>query len=222
MDNWKKYILSIFWVPLLLMQIILVIFKEKINVMGLTYVMFLGCLIWVISLIFGWLAIYTLKKKGGVKKGKSYVHTTKLVTSGLYSIVRHPQYTAGILFSLALLLISQDLWVIIIGIKIMILLLIDIWLTDKFEIDKFGEEYQEYIKEVPRTNFIVGIIRLYRRRKKVFKMKIKLFPRRKFGIWSIILLILFFIFLRIFFIFVEMGERGGDTFFSKLRLTILT
>ena len=167
MNNWKTYILSIFWVPLLIIQIIMVIILGKVNVMGMSYLMYLGWFIWLISLVFGWWPIFILKRKGGVKKGKSYVHTTKLVKSGLYSIVRHPQYTAGILFSLAMPLISQDLWVILIGITIIKLLYIDIWLTDKLEIDKFGEKYKEYIKEVPRVNFLLGLVRWYQRRRRL-------------------------------------------------------
>ena len=157
------YILSIFWVPLLITQIILVLFMGQINEDGLIWLIYLGWFIWVLSIIFGWLPIYTLRKKGNVPKGKSYVHTTKLVKTGLYAVVRHPQYTAGMLFSLALILISQDLWVIIIGIKIILLLYVDIYLTDRQEIKKFGQEYKEYMVEVPRVNFILGIIRFFKK-----------------------------------------------------------
>lgn len=163
MINFPTYILSIFWVPLLITQIILVLFMGKISEAGIIWLMYLGWFIWVLSIIFGWLPIYILRKKGNVTKGKSYVHTTKLVKTGLYSVVRHPQYTAGMLFSLALILISQDLWVIIIGFKIILLLYIDIYLTDRWELKKFGQEYKEYMDEVPRVNFILGIIRLFKK-----------------------------------------------------------
>ena len=42
-----------------------------------------------ISAIFGWLPIFTFRKKGKVV-GRSYVHTTVVVDSGVYAIVRHP------------------------------------------------------------------------------------------------------------------------------------
>lgn len=122
-----------------------------------------GYAVWVVSMIFGWLPIFIFKKKGGVAKGKSYVHTTTLVTTGLYGIVRHPQYTAGILWSLALLLISQHVIVILLGIIVMPLLYIDIIKADQSAIKKFGDEYREYMKKVPRTNFMLGIFRHLKR-----------------------------------------------------------
>jgi protein-S-isoprenylcysteine O-methyltransferase Ste14 len=114
-------------------------------------------------MIFGWLPIFLLKKKGGVSRGKSYVHTTTLVTSGLYGIIRHPQYTAGILLSLALLLVSQHVIIILLGIIVIPLLYIDIIKADRSAIEKFGAAYREYMKRVPRSNFILGIIRRIRK-----------------------------------------------------------
>ncbi|MGC9516401.1 MAG: methyltransferase family protein [Methanomicrobiales archaeon] len=159
MENWKSYILSFIWGPLLVIQFLLVFLLGFVNEAGLNLVMYAGWIVWVISLIFGWLPIIVLKREGGVEEGKSYINTTTLVKTNIYAIVRHPQYTAGILFSLALILISQNLFVTTIGIIIIILLYIDILMTDKYEIEKFGDEYVQYMKEVPRTNFILGIVR---------------------------------------------------------------
>jgi len=38
-------------------------------------------------------------------------------------------------------------------------------MADKHEVEKFGDDYKRYIERVPRTNFILGIIRLLIRRK---------------------------------------------------------
>jgi hypothetical protein len=51
-------------------------------------------------------------------------------------------------------------------------------------------------------------------------MKITFTPRTLLGKWSVGLIIGFFIFLMVFFMLVSLGERGGDTFFSNLKLTI--
>jgi protein-S-isoprenylcysteine O-methyltransferase Ste14 len=161
MERWKMHILSCIWSPLLLAQFIIVFFLGIFNEAGLDWIMYVGWLIWAISLIFAWLPIFIFKRKGGVPKGKGYVHTTILVDSGLYSIVRHPQYTAGILFSISLILISQSWLIVAIGAVVILLLYTDILMTDKHEVEKFGEEYKLYMKKVPRTNFILGIIRSF-------------------------------------------------------------
>ena len=169
MKQWRKYILSCIWGPLLVAQVILVFICGIFNEAGLDVVLYLGWVIWAISVVLAWMPIFTLKRKGGVKKGKSYVHTTALVKTGIFSIVRHPQYTAGILFSLALILISQSWLIAGISAIVMPLSYVDTLMADKHEIEKFGDEYKRYMKEVPRTNFILGIIRLLRGRKEQIK-----------------------------------------------------
>jgi protein-S-isoprenylcysteine O-methyltransferase Ste14 len=86
--------------------------------------------------------------------------------TGLYAIVRHPQYTGGILFSLSLILISQDWLVLLLGAIMIALLYVDILKADRYEMKKFGDGYQRYMEKVPRSNFILGIFRLLKRRKK--------------------------------------------------------
>ena len=162
MKLWKKYILSYIWGSLLVAQILLVFIFGINNKAGLPALKYAGWIIWALSVIFGWLPIYTFKIKGGVGKGKSYMHTSVLVDSGLYAIVRHPQYTAGILFSMALILFSQTWIIAAIGLGIAILLYLDILEADKYEIQKFGDAYKRYMKKVPGTNFMLGIIRILR------------------------------------------------------------
>ncbi len=166
MTEWKKFILSCIWGPLLVVQVVLAFLFGMVNEAGLNAVMYIGWVIWVFSAVLGWMPIFVLKRKGGVAKGKSYVHTTALVDTGLYSIVRHPQYTAGILFSLALVLISQNWLIAAMGAVVIPLLYVDILMADKHEVEKFGNDYKRYMKKVPRTNFLLGGIRLARRRKR--------------------------------------------------------
>ncbi len=60
-----------------------------------------------LSAVFGWLPIITFRRKGKVE-GRSYIHTTVLVDSGIYAIVRHPQYLAGVLLNVGLSLITPQ------------------------------------------------------------------------------------------------------------------
>ena len=117
------------------------------------------------GIFFGMLPVFEFRKKGGVGKGESYVHTTKLVDTGIYSIVRHPQYVTFILFAIAGVLLFQHWIVILLGAPILPLTYVDLIKADKAAIRKFGDEYTAYMKKVPRANFLLGVLRLVRRRR---------------------------------------------------------
>jgi protein-S-isoprenylcysteine O-methyltransferase Ste14 len=42
----------------------------------------------------------------------------------------------------------------------------DMCREEESNIERFGDDYRRYMQQVPRMNFVVGIIRLIRRRKK--------------------------------------------------------
>jgi len=115
------------------------------------------------GLVFGVLPIFEFRKKGGVGKGKSYIHTTKLVDTGIYSIVRHPQYVTFMLWAIAGMLLFQHWTIVLLGIPIFPLTYIDLVRADRDAIEKFGDDYKAYMKKVPRANFLLGIIRRFRK-----------------------------------------------------------
>ena len=160
MDNIKKNLwtaLTIIWAVLIVAQIVLAFFFSK------DYLPFAKNIGWgfiFLSAVFGIVPIFTFRMRGRVEKGKSYVHTTRVVTSGIYAIVRHPQYMAGVLINIGIILISQHWLIIVIGVLAIVFNYFDALRADQVLITKFGEEYSEYIKKVPRLNFIAGIIRL--------------------------------------------------------------
>jgi len=75
-----------------------------------------GCVLFGLSAVFGWLPIFLFRRHGGVARGRSYMHTTALVTRGPYALVRHPQYLAGDLLALAVICITQHWSVIVAGV----------------------------------------------------------------------------------------------------------
>jgi protein-S-isoprenylcysteine O-methyltransferase Ste14 len=99
------------------------------------------------------------RKKGRVQKGKSYINTTQLVDTGIYSIIRHPQYVTFILWAIAGMLLFQHWIIILLGIPIIPLTYVDLVRADKNAITKFGDDYAVYMTKVPRSNFVLGIIR---------------------------------------------------------------
>jgi len=123
-----------------------------------------GWVILWISAVFGWLPIFTLKKWGGVPKGKGYIQTTTLVDRGVYAIVRHPQYLAGMLLGIGLSLIVQHWAVALLGAVVVIISYIDTFEEERDSREKFGLEYDDYRTRVPRVNFVIGLVRLVRRK----------------------------------------------------------
>ena len=123
-----------------------------------------GAVIWLIGMVMVIYPFIYFKRKGGVHKGSAYVHTTKMVTGGLYGIVRHVQYTGGILSIFIATPLLYPHWIfVLLGIP-------GIWLTylgtrreDAFLVGKFGEDYRNYMKQVPGINILAGVLRKLKR-----------------------------------------------------------
>jgi protein-S-isoprenylcysteine O-methyltransferase Ste14 len=118
------------------------------------------------GLVFGGLPVFEFRKKGGVKSGESYIHTTQVVDTGIYSIVRHPQYVTFMLWAIAGMLLFQHWIVVLLGVPVFPLTYIDLIKADKDAIETFGDDYRAYMKKVPRANFLLGILRCWRQRRK--------------------------------------------------------
>jgi protein-S-isoprenylcysteine O-methyltransferase Ste14 len=160
--NLHPYLLCCIWGPLIVVQIILAFVVRQ---PGSEVLQWIGWILWWTAVVFGWLPIFTFLRKGDVPKGKSYVHTTRLVDSGIYAIVRHPQMgTAGLLMCIALMLVTQHWVSIALGVPAMALVYLDLLKADQRLVGKFGDAYRRYMERVPRVNFVSGIIRLVTRR----------------------------------------------------------
>jgi protein-S-isoprenylcysteine O-methyltransferase Ste14 len=147
---------------LLIIQYFLAFFVYKLP--GWKPLQWLGWLTLVVSIIFGFAPIFIFKQRGGVEKGKSFVHTALLVDTSLYAIVRHPQYLAGILFNIAMILLAQHWLVLLIGLVSAGLIYVDIQTADQEGIEKFGDEYRQYMQRVPQVNFILGLLRIIKKK----------------------------------------------------------
>jgi protein-S-isoprenylcysteine O-methyltransferase Ste14 len=161
--SWKDWLLSYIYGGFMIVQIVITIFKY--NHLGLDLVANTGWLIMAVSAVFGWIPIATFRKKGEVPEGKSYMHTTVLVDSGIYSVIRHPQFFAGILISFALVLISQYWLNAVLFVPVVAGTYIDSLRADKDLIEKFGDDYKLYMRRVSGLNPLVGIIRLLQQRR---------------------------------------------------------
>jgi protein-S-isoprenylcysteine O-methyltransferase Ste14 len=136
-----------------------VLYREN----GIAAVRNVGWAIMGLSAIFGWLPILTFRRMGGVSKGRSYMETTVLVNRGVYAIVRHPQYLAGVLLGVGFSLIAQHWLVGVLGAVVVVESYASTFPEEQALREKFGVPYEEYTKRVPRMNFALGLLRLLRR-----------------------------------------------------------
>ena len=105
-------------------------------------------------------------RRGGVTKCKSFVHSTRLVDTGIYAIVRHPQYPGGIYSIFLTTFLWYPHWLFgVLGVIGTVVIYMGCGEEDQRLIDKFDDDYIEYMKRVPRINFVAGITRLLRRRR---------------------------------------------------------
>ena len=161
--SWKHD--PLFWAYSILMFLPIILVFVFYNYYSLDFLVYAGWVLLVFSVFLILLAGGEFRKKGGAPKGKSIVHTKVLVDSGVYAVVRHPQYLGFILFVLALVLMSQHWLSVISGALGSALFYKDILREEQMSVEKFGDDYKRYMKKVPRMNILIGILRLLRQRR---------------------------------------------------------
>ena len=121
----------------------------------------IGSFVWTFGMALVMAPIVMFPRRGGGSKGKSFVNTTRLVDTGMYAIVRHPQYAGGIyaIFLTTFLLYPHWLFGLlgVAGIAVIYMGCIE---EDQRLIKKFGDDYKLYMQRVPRVNVVAGITRL--------------------------------------------------------------
>jgi protein-S-isoprenylcysteine O-methyltransferase Ste14 len=88
--SWKHD--PLFWSYSILMFLPIIMVFAFYNYYRLDFLVYAGWIVLVFSIVIIFLAGGEFRKKGGTPKGESIVHTTVLVDSGVYAVVRHPQY----------------------------------------------------------------------------------------------------------------------------------
>ena len=141
---------------LLIAQLALMwVLDETVEVIGLQY---MAWALWIVAMVFLFLPMPTLRGRGGVQKGMSYVETETLVETGVYSLVRHPQYLGWMLMYIAVLLFKLNWILAILGIAGVTCVVLFTVQEEALLIDRFGECYRRYMQAVPRFNLLAGVI----------------------------------------------------------------
>jgi protein-S-isoprenylcysteine O-methyltransferase Ste14 len=114
--------------------------------------------------------IYLRATKGGTGwKGES--ETVILVKEGAYSIARHMGVlSTSIFFTLLTIILSPHVQFNILSVIGNIMVFLSFYYTavegDRLNVLKWGNEYRQYMREVPRYNFVSGLWRWAKRRNK--------------------------------------------------------
>lgn len=96
-----------------------------------------------------WIYFFTAAIRQNKRAALSADKAKRIVTSGVYGIVRHPIYSADILLGWSLFLLFPRWWVLIGIVWLSVIMLIWMRLEEKALTEKFGNDYLEYKHKVP-------------------------------------------------------------------------
>jgi protein-S-isoprenylcysteine O-methyltransferase Ste14 len=94
-----------------------------------------------------WLAISGVKET--TLKVAEIHRTEKVVTKGVYSIVRHPQYLGGLLAHVGISFLLSGSYALLSTPLMVLLIYLISWKEEKELIREFGKEYEDYKRKVP-------------------------------------------------------------------------
>jgi protein-S-isoprenylcysteine O-methyltransferase Ste14 len=88
------------------------------------------------------------------------------VNTGIYAVIRHPQYTGGVFAIFLTTLLWYPHWLFgvlgVLGVAVIYLGCIE---EDQRMLKKFGDDYAAYMERVPRMNLALGLVRLVRQKR---------------------------------------------------------
>jgi len=114
------------------------------------------------GLFFLW-PVFTLKEYGGNPDAENYMHTIRVVDKGLFGILRHPQYLGYMLYNLGFSCLYQHFGVVILAGLAIMAFYMQTRVEERMLVQRFDHDYLEYCERVPRLNWLLGLVRRYRR-----------------------------------------------------------
>ncbi len=146
----------IYWISLLVLAILADIFMPGITeneILKVILIVF-GAGGIVLAVILNSLAGRTLKVYGHRIKTKKFSPPDKFVDTGIYSCMRHPGQFGNIILLVAVTMLSGKICAVLFGGWLAFLgVLFVLFVEEKEAIEKFGNEYCEYIKKTPPFSF---------------------------------------------------------------------
>ncbi|MEW6716859.1 MAG: hypothetical protein AB1345_05070 [Chloroflexota bacterium] len=143
-------------------------FRFSDQLPAIQFPLFIICISIVLSGAGMYLGIWATRmhyKRGGLKHDETVI----LIKDGPYSVMRHPAAAFMILPILLPIILSEYVPFSPLSVAAIITMIIYVYYSclleeKKLNIPKWGDEYRQYMKEVPRFNFIVGLWNLRKKR----------------------------------------------------------
>ena len=165
-SNWK----DIIWTTILTILYITCFPANPLVLTGILEVesylplFIIGWIAWAFGMVLVMAPIVMFPKQGGVPRGKSFAYTTRIVDTGIYAVIRHPQYTGGIYAIFVTTLLWYPHWLFaVLGVAGAVITYLGIKEEDKRLVEKFGDDYTAYMRRVPAMNILLGIARAMQR-----------------------------------------------------------
>jgi protein-S-isoprenylcysteine O-methyltransferase Ste14 len=161
--TWKRD--PLLWAYSLLMLLPIILVFIFYNYYSLDFLFYTGWVLLIFGIVIIFLAGGEFRRRGGAPEGESIVQTTVLVDSGVYGIIRHPQYLGFMSIVFSMVLMSQHWLSLISAFAGCILFYIDVQREEQNSIKKFGVKYERYMERVPGFNILLGALRIMRHTK---------------------------------------------------------
>jgi protein-S-isoprenylcysteine O-methyltransferase Ste14 len=122
-------------------------------------VIYISLILVAIGTFFALWVTYSHRKKGGLKGSDE---TIIFYQDGLYSVMRHPGVFGFMIWFICLpIILSTHVPFTFLTVTGIILIVVShyymVYAEEKINVVKWGDEYIQYMKEVPRFNFILGL-----------------------------------------------------------------
>ena len=117
----------------------------------------LGGVLTIIAIALVGITLLTLARRGKPRGGIE--RTSVFIDSGIFKFVRHPLYLGAAIWSIALILQTQELISAALGIVAFSCFLFASIKEDAYNKSKFGQTYERYMGEVPMWNLFKRIFK---------------------------------------------------------------
>lgn len=122
-----------------------------------------GVILWMTGFTLWLVTAVTMRKSiKRKKKAGEYMEVENLIKTGIFSVVRHPQYLGFIFFNIGFIGITQEIFPSALAVVSIVLIVVGVRREEKELEEKFGNKYQKYKQKTPAFNIFLGVFRLFK------------------------------------------------------------